>query len=245
VRGAAVVVLVLVTAAVLAGGCGDAGSSKAPVGAAPATPATDARAEAIALAGRGDYAAAEQKYREALQQQPDDFDLHYGLASVLSQLDKRGEALEEFRWVVANGRPGRAEVDLARRWLAEAEAVPPTIPSAASTRAAQPPPIKGERGATGTITGKVVWPGLPTGKEYAIRIFVESEGVRGRKIVRSTLNGSYSVDELPAGSYKLMAAAGTVQMWKNLSVTVTAGQDTVLDLNPSNAAISPAEFGGR
>jgi tetratricopeptide (TPR) repeat protein len=235
----------LFTAAALLGGCGDSGASKSPVTAVPAAPAVDVRAEAIALAGRGEYAAAEQKYREALQQQPDDFDLHYGLASVLSQLDKRAEAMEEFRWVVANGRPGRAEVDLAKRWLAEAEAVRPPTPSTAATRVAQPPPIKGEAGATGTVTGKVTWPGLPAGKEFTIRVIVESEGARGRKIVRSALNGSYMVDDLPAGSYKLMAAAGTVQMWKNIPVTVTAGQDTVLDLNPTNAAITPAEFAGR
>ena len=236
----------LLAAAALAGGCGDSGTAKPPVATAPgAAPTGDARAEAAALASRGDYAAAEQKYREALQQQPDDFDLHYALASVLSQLDKRAEAMEEFRWVVANGRSGRAEVDLARRWLAEAEAAPPATPSTAATRAAQPPPIKGEAGATGTITGKVSWPGLPAGKEFTIRVIVESEGVRGRKIVRSSLNGNYAVDELPAGNYKLMAAAGTVQMWKNLPVTVTAGQDTVLDLNPANAAITPSEFAGR
>jgi tetratricopeptide (TPR) repeat protein len=241
---------VVVLAAALVGGCEDSGrSAPTPSSSAPApAPASlsDLRAEAAALAGRRDYTGAEQQYREALKLQPDDFDLHYGLASVLSQLDKRAEAIEEFRWVAANGSARRPEVDAARRWLAEAEASPPPATTASATRGTPPPAIKGEAGATGSITGKVTWPGLPEAKDFTIRVIVDSEGgPRARKIVRSKLNGAYTVGELPPGTYKLMAAAGTVQMWKSLSVTVNTGQETVLDLSPANAAISPTEFAGR
>jgi hypothetical protein len=34
-------------------------------------------------------------------------------------------------------------------------------------------------------------------------------------------------------------------IWKDMSVTVRSGEQTNLDLTPSNAAVSPAEFPAR
>ena len=240
---------VLVLAAALASGCADSGrsattSSPAPTASTPA-PSSDLCSDAAALAARGDHAGAERTYREALKQQPDDFDLHYGLAAVLSHLEKRAEAIEAFRWVVANGTPGRAEVGTARRWLAEAAATPGAASTRSATRGVRPAPIRGEPGATGTITGTVTWPGLPEAKQFAIRVIVDRDGgTRGRRIVRAILNRTYTIDDLAPGNYMLMAAAGTVQMWKHVPVTVHTGRETVLDLSPTNAAITPAEFAG-
>ena len=39
-----------------------------------------------------------------------------------------------------------------------------------------------------------------------------------------------------------LTAAGTLPVWKDLSVAVSAGERTVLDLTPANAGVSPAEF---
>ncbi len=226
---------ILVAAALLAGGCGDA-RSPAPRAATPSAPAGDPRAEAAALAARGDYAGAERKYREALTLKPDDVELHFGLGSVLSQLDRREPAAEEFRWVVQNGRPGRPEVDSARRWLAEAG---DTAVAPASTPAASAP----DPASTGTVSGKLTWPGVPAGMDYHIRVVIERDGPDGpRKFVRAKINGTYSVAELPEGSYKLTGLAGPTRMWSDLPVTVTAGRQTVLDLGPANAVVSPDEF---
>jgi hypothetical protein len=238
---AAVLLLALVAA-----GCGDSGRP-APRTTGPAAPAaSNPREEAAALAARGDDAAAERKYREALQREPEDVDLHFGLGSVLSQLDRGDEAAEEFRWVVKNGPPGRPEVDTARRWLADADKEVPSAPGTttsppASTASAEPTPA----GETGTVSGKLTWPGIPSATTYAIRIMIQRDGVEPPvKYVRSKLNGTYTLD-LPEGRYRLTGLAGPVRVWSEVPVTVNAGRQTALDLTPANAVVSPSEFPAR
>jgi hypothetical protein len=216
-------------AAVCAAGC----DSRAPKVPTPTVPvAVDTlREDAALLASRGEYAAAEAKYREALRAQPDDVELHFGLGSVLTQLDRRPEAIEEFRWVVAHGRPGRPEVDAARRWLAEAGAGAPTTAAA---------PVDPE--ASGRLVGTLTWPDVPPAKNFGIRVVVEREDGSQRKIVRTKLNGSYTVDGLPEGAYKVTGLAGPMRIWSDLPVTVSHGKPTTFDLTPANASVSPAEF---
>ena len=234
----AAVVSVLLTVAFLAGGCSDS-KSPAPAATSTSTPAGDPREEAAALAARGDYAGAERKYREALTLKPDDVELHFGLGSVLSQLDRREQATEEFRWVVKNGSAGRPEVDSARRWLAEAGDA--TAATASTTSETAPDPS-----ASGTIAGKLTWPGIPPSMEYSVRVVATRDGADGpRKFVRSKLNGTYSLAELPEAAYKVTGLAGPVRIWSDLPVTVAAGRQTVLDLSPANAVVSPDEFPAR
>jgi hypothetical protein len=236
-------IVILFAIALFAAACDSSSTPITTSTPAPAPSAGNPREEAAALAARGDYAAAEPRYREALKLQPDDFDLHYALASVLSQLNRRADAIEEFRWVVKNGRPERPEVDSARRWLAEAESQETASTNTAA--GASTAPLRGEPGTTGTVTGKTTWPGIPGDLNYAIRIMVEREGTNARKFVPSKLNGTYTVDELPAGNYKLTGLAGNTRLWSDVPVTVSAGQQTTLDLSPSNAIVSPAEFPAR
>jgi hypothetical protein len=220
--------IVLVVAALVAG-C----DSKTPKVAAPeAAPAGNLREDAALLASRGDFTAAERKYREALTTEPDDVDLHFGLGSVLSQLDRREDAAVEFAWVVKHGRPGSAEHDSARRWLAEAG----DSPTAANT-AADPP----DASTLGTVAGKLTWPGIPASMDYTIRVVIDREG-GPRKFVRAKINTTYSLAELPEGTYKVTGLAGPTRMWSDIPVTVTAGRQTVLDLTPANAVVSPDEF---
>lgn len=222
--------------AVLVAGC-DGKAPKVATSEAPA-PAGNLREEAAMLAARGDYTAAERKYREALKAQPEDVDLRFGLGSVLSQLDRRNETAEEFRWVVKNGRPGRPEVDSARRWLADAGAATPT--SIASSEAAP------DASTMGTVAGKITWPDLPPDKEFGIRIVVARDAdANVRKFARTKLNGTFSVAGLPEGTYKLTGLAGPTRIWSDLPVTVTSGRQTTIDLSPANAVVSATEFPAR
>src|SRR3989304_2712790 len=72
-------------------------------GSSPPTPGSGAP---DALAARGEYAAAAERYRAGLRARPDDLMLHFALGSVLSYLDEPEETRAEFRWVVAHGSPG-------------------------------------------------------------------------------------------------------------------------------------------
>jgi len=228
---------VLLVVAALSTGC-DSKAPKVATQEAP-VPAGNLREEAATLAARGDYIAAERKYREALKGEPDDADLHFGLGSVLSQLDRREEAAEEFRWVVKNGPPGRPEVDSARRWLAEAGATPSGSATAASEPAA-------DASTMGTVAGKLTWPGLPPEKEFGIRIVIVREGDDNvRKFARTKLNGTFSVADLPEGAYKLTGLAGPVRVWSDLPISVISGRQTTIDLSPANAVLSATEFPAR
>jgi hypothetical protein len=226
---------VLIVAALVTGCDGKAPKVAPPEAAAPVG---NLREEAATLAARGDYTAAERKYREALKAQPDDVDLHFGFGSVLSQLDRREEAAEEFRWVVKNGRPGRPEVDSARRWLAESDAEAGTttakVESAADTT------------SMGTVAGKITWPNLPADKEFGIRVWVARDGDSNiRKSARTKLNGTFTVADLPEGSYKLTGLAGPVRVWSDLPITVSPGRQTTVDLSPANAVVSATDFPAR
>lgn len=223
----------LLVVAALVTGC-DSKTPKVTTAAAPPPAVGTLREEAAALAARGDYIAAERKYREALKAQADDVELHFGLGSMLTQLDRREEAAEEFRWVVKNGRPGRPEVDSARRWLADAGA------AATTTASSEPAP---DANAVGTVAGKLTWPDIPPEKEFGIRIVVVRDGDPNvRKFTRTKFNSTFSVSDLPEGAYKLTGLAGPVRIWSDLPITVTAGRQTTIDLSPANAVVSATEF---
>src|SRR5919198_805855 len=82
----------------------------------PQTPAAASpREEGDAAVSRGDYVTAVAKYREALKETPDDLKLRFALGSALTHLDRRDEAVEQFRWIVEHRAP---EVAMARQWLA-------------------------------------------------------------------------------------------------------------------------------
>jgi hypothetical protein len=228
--------VVVAGAASLLAGCDSKPPKVATI--AASAPAGNLREDAARLAARGDFAGAERMYRAALKTEPDDVELHFGLGSVLSQLDRREAAAEEFRWVVKHGRPGRPEVDSARRWLAESgEAAP-----GSATAAAEPEPT-----SLGGVSGKLTWPGLPPDKQFAIRVVVarDGEGTTVQKSARTKLNGTFSIAGLPEGAYKLTGLAGPIRVWSDLPITVAPGRETAVDLSPANAIVSATEFPAR
>jgi hypothetical protein len=227
---------VLILAAALAAGC-DAAPPKVAAPPPPAAAPGAAREDAALLASRGDWVAAEKKYREALQAEPDDVQLHFGLASVLTQLDRRDEAAEEFRWVVKNGRLGQPEVDTARRWLADSGQRSP-----GATTAAEPV----DKATLGAVAGKLTWPNIPADMTFGIRIVVtRNDDANVRKSAKTKLNGSFTVPDLPEGAYTLTGLAGPTRIWSDLPVTVSAGRQTTIDLTPANAVVSATEFPAR
>ena len=56
--------------------------------------------------GRGDYTAAEVKYRQAVALESGNVAARYGLGAALSHLDRREDAISQFQWVLRLGGEG-------------------------------------------------------------------------------------------------------------------------------------------
>ncbi len=210
------------------------------------------RMDAAAAAAREDYAAAEAYYRQALARDPDDALLHFGLGSVLSHLDRGHDAADELRRVLALGRPGVPEVDAARAWLGESAhptvAHDTTAGDAAVSDASSDDArvhataVDGSQMPSGTLQGRITWPGIPRERRFAIRIVLRPDETDAPPaVVRGALNASFR-RELPEGTYTLSAHAGPLRLWGDVRVTIAAGREAVVDLTPANSLVSPTDF---
>ncbi len=205
-----------------------------PVNAPPQSPASQLQGEGDALAARGDYAAAAVKYQAAVSREADDVSLHFALGVALSHLDRRGETIEQFRWVVTRGVPGSAEVQAARRWLVAAGELGETAPLASSASSPMAEPAAAEPPSTGKLMGKTEASGETSEVNLALTRLNKLGGEpTASKTVK--LGEPYEFDGVLPGGYRLTAqnpATGTV-LW-DLEVTVTAKQETTLDLTSAN-----------
>src|SRR3989442_3125202 len=99
--------------------------------------------EGDALAAQKDWAGAALKYQAALNDEPGEVKIRFALASALTHLDRRAEAVGNFNEGVRRGRPGSAEVWIARDWLIAAyPAEPPAMFSAAANSASTAAPAE-------------------------------------------------------------------------------------------------------
>ncbi|MBI2015109.1 MAG: hypothetical protein HYS77_06175 [Candidatus Rokubacteria bacterium] len=188
------------------------------------------------------------KYREALRATPDDLTLRFALGSALSQLDRRAETIEQFRWVVEHGGPGQAEVAMAREWLAAERAsgsAPPSRPAATAPGVPATQSQPASPAGVGSIKGKTAWPGVDPESQIVsveIRLNGDDAATRGKSFrLHIRLGRSYVMSGLTAGAYRLMGRSAGVKVWET-RVVVGAGKDTVLDLTDSNALVTPKDF---
>ena len=139
-------------AALLLAACQEAPVAQAP---APVAPASRAMAEGDALMAKADYIGAVEKYRQAADLDPDKVRPRFALGTAYSFLDKRPEAIAQFRWVLARAAAGSTEYTEAHRWLARVGALPVT-PTAADMRPSSPFPP--DPSSLGRLVGKTEWP---------------------------------------------------------------------------------------
>lgn len=199
------------------------------------------KAEGDALAARGDYEGAALKYQQAANQEPEDVSLRFALGSALSHLNRRGETVEQFGFVVTRGKPDSPEVQAARRWLIAAGETPPDV-------SFEPPPPQSEPAPVATASPQPT-PALtrPPGK---VRGKMEAQGLEGLGVILA-LNGESNVelgfrvrgrvgqpfefDKIPPGTYRLAVEHGeTSEILWDVPVTVEPGKEIVVNLTGSN-----------
>lgn len=163
---------------------------------------------AEALAAQGDYEGAYRSYYQALQADPEDIALWYGLGLTLSHLNQRKETVEAFQYVVRRGRPDSEEVRLARRWLVDTGVL--TEPATPTGVAAPPAEAQVTLAPSGHMPSEAspdvqrearVPPGGYDGPK-APRHRVDGEGLADRMMIE--IEGSMTKDERERALFALM-----------------------------------------
>jgi tetratricopeptide (TPR) repeat protein len=148
----------LLVAALLLAACQQPPARQVPATSA-VSPAEQMLAEGGALMAQGNYVTAVEKLRQAADLEPGSVAIRFALGTAYSFLEKRPEAIAQFRWVMSNAPVESTERDEARRWLVRVGALvepPPASgkPDVASSDAAAK---KVDPAAQGSISGQTLW----------------------------------------------------------------------------------------
>jgi hypothetical protein len=228
-----------------------AGADSPPGPRASVSAGAEAAARGDALMRAGQYQAAAEQYRRAVAAEPDAVSHRFALGSAYTFLDRRPDAIEQFRWVVTRADPGGDEYRAARRWLVSAgvpvEPSPATTapgPRGAPVDVAAEPPLVG-----GRLIGATEWPGINpkvravSGEMSLAGIEAATESVKRFRPLR--LGARYHFYDLPPGQYRLVVRMAhhpeDVTLWDQ-KVLVADGTPTELNLTPETARLSPDEF---
>ena len=215
------------------------GGGTAPVEPRPLASAPSLVLQADQLAALGEYGAAAEKYRAAVERDPDSVSLRFALGTALSHVGRQEETVEQFRWVVTRGAPGSPEVEVARRWLTNAGVLarevsfaPPKGPDQeASPQAAAPvPPTRGGSVAVGTVKGRTELRGSP--REVQLILGSTDDAKKNMAFTKTVkLGEAFQFDNVPPGTYRLTVEdlENDTSLW-DVEVTVGPGKDTVLNL---------------
>lgn len=235
--------LVAVAALALLAGCQQAPAPKS-ASTAPVPAVARLRAEGDGLAARGDYMGAAAKYQEAVALAPADISLRFALGTALSFLDRREEAITQFKWVVSQGDPDSAEYREARRWLARVGAL---VETAAAPEQSEPTASLEVKPDKGRVVGRTEWPGVnPHDRMIRGRIGIQGDepGTAEVKLSRPfRLGDRYEFKDLPPGRYRLVAAVDSTTLWDQ-KITVEPGKLTEVNLSQASSPVSPDKFPG-
>jgi hypothetical protein len=204
------------------------------------SPGERLRAEGEAFFAKADYADAIEKYRQAVDLDPAAVAPHFGLGTAYSFLDKRPEAIVQFRWVMDHAPSSSTECQDAQRWLTRVGAL--TAASAQTDIAGTADPT-----SLGRLVGRTEWPGLTphtpriTG---TLSLIGDEPAILDVKRSREFgLGDRYGFKDVPAGRYRIVAVIDETTIW-NESVTVEAGKDTTLTLSQSSSPVPADRFPG-
>lgn len=191
----------------------------------------------------GRYADAASQYREALAGASGNMELHYGLAVASSYLDRRDDAIREFRWVLQYGRPSAAEVEASRQWLVRAGALPPAAYAAMNPAG----PEKERAPGNASLEGRAVFAegGQSPLPMPRLQLFLvgqpNSPTQRERYNLRTDEHGNFKFPDVVPGPYKLTNRVAGQPTWR-LRVELKPSEVKVLELTPANSATAVDDF---
>ncbi|HEY4938146.1 MAG TPA: tetratricopeptide repeat protein [Actinomycetota bacterium] len=197
------------------------------------------RAEGEAFFAKADYVDAIEKYRQAADLDPAAVAPRFDLGTAYSFLDKRPEAIVQFRWVMDHAAATSTEYQDAQRWLTRVGAL--TAASAQTDLAGTADPTTG----LGRLVGRTEWPGLtPHTSRITGTLSLIGDEPATFDVKRSRefgLGDKYGFRDVPAGRYRIVAVIDETTIW-NESVTVEAGKDTTLTLSQSSSPVPTDRF---
>ena len=203
------------------------------------SPAERLRAEGEAFFAKADYVDAIEKYRQAADLDPAAIAPRFGLGTAYSFLDKRPEAIVQFRWVMDHAASSSTEYQDAQRWLTRIGAL--TAASAQTDLAGPADPAT----SLGRLVGRTEWPGLtPHTPRITGTLSLIGDEPATLDVKRSRefeLGDKYGFRDVPAGRYRIVAVIDETTIW-NESVTVEAGKDTTLTLSQASSPVPADRF---
>jgi hypothetical protein len=209
------------------------------------SPAAQMRAEGEALMAGGNYAGAVEKFRQATDLEPTSVALRFALGTAYSFLDRRGETIAQFRWIVANAGMDSTEYQESRRWLLRVGALEESPRAVAkadspSDAAAKPDPDK-----QGSISGQTEWPGV-TPAEHKIQLRISMLGTEDttRAVQRRAdilMGEKFEFKDVPEGQYRVLGIYDDKTVWEQ-RFTVRAGKQTDLAFNQAASSVPVNTF---
>lgn len=235
--------IILLAAALLLG----AACQQAPVSHPPASqnlsPVDQMKAEGDAFLAKGDYGNAVEKYRQAIDLDPNAVGLRFALGSGYSFLEKRPEAIVQFRWVLSRADAASSEYQEAQRWLIRVGALVPPAPVADAGQKTEARPA--DPSTVGRLVGKTEWPGVtPQRRMLSGTMSLLGDEPVTQEVKRNRafrLGDGYEFRDVPAGRYRVVAVIDGTTVWDE-KVTVETGKDTSLTLSQSMSSVPAAKL---
>lgn len=208
------------------------------------SPAEQLCLEGDAFLAKGDYSNAVEKYRQAVDLEPSAVPARFALGTAYSFLDKRPEAVVQFRWVLANAAPSSKEHQESHEWLTRVGAL--IAPATAPTEGA----LRDEKrvvdpSTVGRLVGRTEWPEITpkirliTGTMSLIGDEPVTHDVKRSRAFR--LGDAYEFKDVPPGRYRVVALIDGTTVWDE-KVTVEAGKDNQLTLSQATSPVPAGKF---
>lgn len=192
----------------------------------------------------GNYAGAVEKFRQAIDLEPTSVPLRFALGVAYSFLDRRNEAIAQFRWVVANAAADSTESHESRRWLLRVGALEESRSARAKADDTADAALKADPASLGTISGQTEWPGVTPEHKIQLRISMLGTEDSTRTVQRRAdihMGEKFEFKDIPEGQYRLLGIHDDRAIWEQ-RFTVRAGKQTDLALSQSTSSVPAGTF---